>query len=185
MLPFILVVSTIFHFKFQMFDFCSQNFPDITNRTAALMYMPKGRYQYLKRLIPLLVNQSEDCLTLNIYVPGSGKCDIQMLFMFCVKKKSKNRFHDDGKRVIFCPGRQLKLFRLWLLLLLFLSTLSLSCFIYIYSTFGMLQNASYSINKTSHYCNIHESSSTHNAKCRFSSRQTSYSLQRHKIIFFS
>ncbi|XP_037033533.1 neuroligin-1-like isoform X3 [Bradysia coprophila] len=51
---------------------CPQNFPDITNRTAALMYMPKGRYQYLKRLIPLLANQSEDCLTLNIYVPGSG-----------------------------------------------------------------------------------------------------------------
>lgn len=37
------------------------------------MIMPKGRYQYLKKLIPLLVNQSEDCLTLNIYVPGSGK----------------------------------------------------------------------------------------------------------------
>ncbi|KAJ6647075.1 Neuroligin-1 [Pseudolycoriella hygida] len=51
---------------------CPQNFPDITNRTAALMYMPKGRYQYLKRLIPLLVNQSEDCLTLNVYIPGSG-----------------------------------------------------------------------------------------------------------------
>ncbi|XP_053679732.1 neuroligin-1-like [Anopheles nili] len=34
--------------------------------------MPKGRYQHLKRLLPLLANQSEDCLTLNIYVPGSG-----------------------------------------------------------------------------------------------------------------
>ncbi|XP_058130589.1 neuroligin-1-like [Anopheles ziemanni] len=34
--------------------------------------MPKGRYQHLKRLQPLLANQSEDCLTLNIYVPGSG-----------------------------------------------------------------------------------------------------------------
>lgn len=66
-----------------MFDFCSQNFPDITNRTAALMYMPKGRYQYLKRLIPLLVNQSEDCLTLNIYVPGSGKCDIYLQCYSC------------------------------------------------------------------------------------------------------
>ncbi|XP_049821837.1 neuroligin-1-like [Aethina tumida] len=51
---------------------CPQRYPDITNRTAALQHMPKGRYQYLKKLIPLLVNQSEDCLFLNIYVPGSG-----------------------------------------------------------------------------------------------------------------
>uniref|UniRef100_A0A182FB68 COesterase domain-containing protein n=1 Tax=Anopheles albimanus TaxID=7167 RepID=A0A182FB68_ANOAL len=52
---------------------CPQSFPDISNRTAALLSMPKGRYQHLKRLLPLLANQSEDCLTLNIYVPGSGK----------------------------------------------------------------------------------------------------------------
>ncbi|XP_039436963.1 neuroligin-3-like isoform X1 [Culex pipiens pallens] len=51
---------------------CPQNFPDISNRTVALASMPKGRYQHLKRLQPLLANQSEDCLTLNIYVPGSG-----------------------------------------------------------------------------------------------------------------
>ncbi|XP_035784425.1 neuroligin-4, X-linked-like isoform X1 [Anopheles albimanus] len=51
---------------------CPQSFPDISNRTAALLSMPKGRYQHLKRLLPLLANQSEDCLTLNIYVPGSG-----------------------------------------------------------------------------------------------------------------
>ncbi|EDS35798.1 conserved hypothetical protein [Culex quinquefasciatus] len=50
---------------------CPQNFPDISNRTVALASMPKGRYQHLKRLQPLLANQSEDCLTLNIYVPGS------------------------------------------------------------------------------------------------------------------
>ncbi|XP_058829143.1 neuroligin-1-like isoform X2 [Topomyia yanbarensis] len=51
---------------------CPQSFPDINNRTSALLSMPKGRYQHLKRLLPLLANQSEDCLTLNIYVPGSG-----------------------------------------------------------------------------------------------------------------
>ncbi|XP_066143915.1 neuroligin-1-like isoform X1 [Euwallacea fornicatus] len=51
---------------------CPQKYPDITNRSAALEGMPKGRYQYLKKLLPLLVNQSEDCLFLNIYVPGSG-----------------------------------------------------------------------------------------------------------------
>ncbi|XP_055619469.1 neuroligin-1-like [Toxorhynchites rutilus septentrionalis] len=51
---------------------CPQSFPDISNRTVALLSMPKGRYQHLRRLLPLLANQSEDCLTLNIYVPGSG-----------------------------------------------------------------------------------------------------------------
>lgn len=52
---------------------CPQKYPDIENITAALQIMPKGRYLYLKKLIPLLANQSEDCLFMNIYVPGSGK----------------------------------------------------------------------------------------------------------------
>lgn len=52
---------------------CPQRHPDVSNRTAALQDIPKGRYHFLKRIIPLLVNQSEDCLFLNIYVPGSGK----------------------------------------------------------------------------------------------------------------
>ncbi|XP_018325861.1 neuroligin-1-like [Agrilus planipennis] len=51
---------------------CPQKYPDLSNKTAALMEMPKGRYNFLKKLLPLLVNQSEDCLFLNIYVPGSG-----------------------------------------------------------------------------------------------------------------
>ncbi|CAG9863440.1 unnamed protein product [Phyllotreta striolata] len=51
---------------------CPQKYPDVTNRTAALQFMPKGRYAYLRKLVPLLANQSEDCLFLNIYVPGSG-----------------------------------------------------------------------------------------------------------------
>lgn len=51
-----------------------QVLPDLTNRTTALLQMPQGRYQFLRKLLPLLGNQSEDCLTLNIYVPGSGKC---------------------------------------------------------------------------------------------------------------
>lgn len=53
---------------------CPQKYPDVSNKTAALQFMPKGRYYYLKKFVPLLVNQSEDCLFLNIYVPGSGKC---------------------------------------------------------------------------------------------------------------
>ncbi|XP_067638484.1 neuroligin-4, Y-linked isoform X2 [Eurosta solidaginis] len=48
---------------------CPQRLPDISNETAALERMPKGRLEYLKRLLPYLQNQSEDCLYLNIYVP--------------------------------------------------------------------------------------------------------------------
>lgn len=52
---------------------CPQKLPDVSNETEALNKMPLGRYQYLKRLIPYLTNQSEDCLYLNIYVPLTGK----------------------------------------------------------------------------------------------------------------
>lgn len=66
---------------------CPQKYPDLTNRTAALMQMPKGRYHYLKKYVPLLVNQSEDCLFLNIYVPGSGK---YIYFYFLIYSKEKH-----------------------------------------------------------------------------------------------
>lgn len=52
---------------------CPQNYPDLTNNTAALLQMPQGRYQQLKKMVVLLANQSEDCLFLNLYIPGSGK----------------------------------------------------------------------------------------------------------------
>ncbi|XP_052869376.1 neuroligin-2 [Anopheles cruzii] len=48
---------------------CPQWLPDIYNETAALERMPRGRLEYLRRLLPYLRNQSEDCLYLNIYVP--------------------------------------------------------------------------------------------------------------------
>ncbi|KOB66388.1 Neuroligin 5 [Operophtera brumata] len=51
---------------------CPQRYPDISNKSAALSKMPLGVYNELKATIPLLANQSEDCLYLNIYVPGSG-----------------------------------------------------------------------------------------------------------------
>ncbi|XP_046386328.1 neuroligin 4-like [Ischnura elegans] len=53
---------------------CPQKFPvDFFNRTEALSIMPKGRYLRLRRTLPLLTNQSEDCLFLNLYVPGGGE----------------------------------------------------------------------------------------------------------------
>lgn len=56
---------------------CPQKLPDISNRTEALQQIPRGRLVYLEKLLPLLANQSEDCLYLNIYVPKTtSKCFI-------------------------------------------------------------------------------------------------------------
>lgn len=52
---------------------CPQRLPDIANRTEALLEYPRTRLHYLEKLLPLLANQSEDCLYLNLYVPRSGK----------------------------------------------------------------------------------------------------------------
>ncbi|RWS14971.1 hypothetical protein B4U79_08699 [Dinothrombium tinctorium] len=49
---------------------CPQNLPEIKNETEALKKMTTGRLNVLKRLLPLLQNQSEDCLYLNIYAPA-------------------------------------------------------------------------------------------------------------------
>ncbi|CAB3381900.1 Hypothetical predicted protein [Cloeon dipterum] len=54
---------------------CPQNPPDISNEKEALKAMSAGRYHYLKRLLPYLRNQSEDCLYLNIYAPSSSQAN--------------------------------------------------------------------------------------------------------------
>lgn len=51
---------------------CPQVLPDIRNETAVLKRISKGRLEYLKRILPFLTNQSEDCLNLNIYAPAQG-----------------------------------------------------------------------------------------------------------------
>lgn len=62
---------------------CPQRLPDIHNETVALKTMPRGRIQYLRRLLPYLRNQSEDCLYLNIYAPAQGEFLINVVcFLF-------------------------------------------------------------------------------------------------------
>ncbi|XP_049822999.1 neuroligin-1 isoform X2 [Aethina tumida] len=51
---------------------CPQRPPDIGNRSEALLDFPRGRLLYLEKLLPLLANQSEDCLYLNLYVPRTA-----------------------------------------------------------------------------------------------------------------
>ncbi|XP_026286621.2 neuroligin-1-like [Frankliniella occidentalis] len=54
---------------------CPQRAPSIGNRTEALLEFPRGRLVYLEKLLPLLANQSEDCLYMNIYVPQEADFD--------------------------------------------------------------------------------------------------------------
>ena len=52
---------------------CPQKLPDLDDERLLLEKMPKGRLDYIKRLIPYLKNQSEDCLYLNIFAPLQSK----------------------------------------------------------------------------------------------------------------
>lgn len=66
---------------------CPQRFPNIQNETIALGKMPKGRLEYLKRLLPFLRNQSEDCLYLNVFTPAHGK-SYKHFYLIHMTKKS-------------------------------------------------------------------------------------------------
>lgn len=54
----------------------------------ALFDIPRGRLAQLRRILPLLANQSEDCLYLNLYVPRSGNLSL-WFFFFSLAKEQK------------------------------------------------------------------------------------------------
>ena len=50
---------------------CPQMMPDTRNETASLSMMSQGRLKAIRDMKPLLANQTEDCLYLNVYSPLS------------------------------------------------------------------------------------------------------------------
>ncbi|EAA01441.5 AGAP002090-PA [Anopheles gambiae str. PEST] len=53
---------------------CPQKLPKLDGTDAGVLGdLPIDRLKQLRRLVPTLVNQSEDCLYLNLYVPHAGK----------------------------------------------------------------------------------------------------------------
>lgn len=52
---------------------CPQLPPVTPTGPEALLEIPRERLAQIRRLLPLLANQSEDCLYLNLYVPRTGQ----------------------------------------------------------------------------------------------------------------
>ncbi|RWS13052.1 neuroligin-4: Y-linked-like protein [Dinothrombium tinctorium] len=74
---------------------CPQKIPESGGKSNAENQLPEGRVAYLKRIIPFLRNQSEDCLYLNIYSPFSqGKYAHFYFVLFSFHCLSVNRFYE-------------------------------------------------------------------------------------------
>lgn len=58
---------------------CPQNLPSLNNSNNLIS---AGRYDQLKRLLPFLRDESEDCLFLNLYVPKWGNYTLIYLCYF-------------------------------------------------------------------------------------------------------
>lgn len=53
----------------KMGDVCPQKLPNLADSNG----FTKGRYDQIKKLLPFLTSESEDCLYLNLYVPSYGE----------------------------------------------------------------------------------------------------------------
>ncbi|CAB4059051.1 NLGN [Lepeophtheirus salmonis] len=61
---------------------CPQLLPDVRNESTARAHMVEGRVRNIKRVLPLLRNQSEDCLYLNVYASISGPSQLKPVLLF-------------------------------------------------------------------------------------------------------
>ena len=74
-----------------------------TTSTEALKLMPLSRFEWLRRIIPRMSNQSEDCLYLNIYTPDLGS-EWSEIKKSTVKKTSDSIVVAD-QRQVFNQGK--------------------------------------------------------------------------------
>lgn len=74
---------------------CPQRVPMPVDGDAALLDVPRERLAQLRRFRPLLTNQSEDCLYLNLYVPRTGKSP-RLTGLFTIEAEIWNGTGDEG-----------------------------------------------------------------------------------------
>ena len=89
---------------------CPQLLPETRNETAALLKMSQGRLKAIRDMKPMLTNQTEDCLYLNVYSPrskstNSGK-KLKKIIISARKNNSWskqffNSFHCTSSRFYF------------------------------------------------------------------------------------
>lgn len=65
---------------------CPQVPPAAAPRDDALLVHPRARIRQLERLLPVLTNQSEDCLYVNLYVPVNGSYTLILLLLSTIFK---------------------------------------------------------------------------------------------------
>lgn len=61
---------------------CPQSIPIPASDAEALLEMPRERVAQIRRMLPMLSNQSEDCLYLNMFVPRLGETLTHLLKKF-------------------------------------------------------------------------------------------------------
>lgn len=80
---------------------CPQKLPNLSDPSG----YNKGRYDQIKRLLPYLKRESEDCLYLNLYVTSYGKLWAGMFDKLCYShaffSKNLQRFHRSQPEAIF------------------------------------------------------------------------------------